>query len=264
MSDLGVFNVQKSLIPILTNLKTLSQVKVGEIVVVDENGNWTLTTCSAWKSGIRKLWSLISGTHVHPQRQSFLKSAEEKIQASTSLIRLLFESVLVNKTLNKQGSMSADLIRSLDSHPEREKIEQILQCATEVCKALYLAFHGIRVIRNHAPYHTDSQFCSEIDINLQKPILDFLQYVGRKVGPEFQKHVLPVSSQEIVRLRNELNEAPLSNTQKTYYGSVSSASDVVATSSATTTPMENLYASSSDMKKMDHEKDSKSKDSKQK
>src|SRR5688572_26623742 len=106
MADL---NCADTLEPFLIRLKVLAQVQPGDVVVLDESGQWMLQPNSTIRSAMRKLWAFAMGKSIQPQRSAFLKSAKETVRLLIKHCSLLMKTMPFLKAMETSESALSPL-----------------------------------------------------------------------------------------------------------------------------------------------------------
>jgi hypothetical protein len=178
-------DLDETLEPYLIRLRVLAQVKSGDIIVLDETGQWKIQSASMWKSGLKKLWALLTQTSIQPQRMAFLKSAKETIRLLIQHCSLLIDGYLFNRILDPNtGAISNTLVSQL-TPSETSKFEIVLQNLCKVATHLNDSLPGIETLKNSDPYKIDLTWCSELTVVVSDVVKNFLQRLMRRLGSEY-------------------------------------------------------------------------------
>lgn len=176
--------------PFLVNFRVLGQIKPGEVIGFESNGHWYTTPSSSWKSGLRNLWSLITRHPVQAQRILFLERSTQEIKFVILHVSLLMRTSVYLKSLGPNGVMSRSIVATMKPS-DVDEIELVLHTFHSVCAHFDDALKGLAVMKSNPPYSTDTLFCSEVDVILKDPILQFMDLIHRRVGLEYHKRVFP-------------------------------------------------------------------------
>jgi hypothetical protein len=188
MADLNCFNTLK---PFLIRLKVLAQVQPGDVIVLDDAGQWMLQPNSTMRSGMRKLWSFMAQKPIQSQRSAFLKSATETVDLLIRHCYLLMRTVPFLKAIDSTSqSLSPASVASL-SAGEVGDFEFVLQTLQTVSTHVHDGLRGLVVMKNNEPYASDLTWCSELTVVVIDAIVQFLDRIYRRLGLEYAQRVLP-------------------------------------------------------------------------
>ena len=176
--------------PFLVNFRVLGQIKPGEVIGFEANGHWYTTASSSWRSGLRNLWSLITRHPVQAQRILFLERSTQEIKFVILHVSLLMRTSVYLKSLNSSGVMSRSIVSAMKPS-DVDEIELVLHTFHAVCAHFDDALKGLAVMNSNPPYANDTLFCSEVDVILADPILQFMDLIHRRVGADYHKRVFP-------------------------------------------------------------------------
>lgn len=179
----------EALQPFLVRLRVLAQVTPGDIISVNDSGQWATQPASQLSSAWRAFIGIITRRNTPSQRDVFLAAARETVHIVDEWVSLTLRGAAFRKGIDKNtGALSREVISRL-GHEDGEEIEKTLQALQTVAGCVQGALFGLRVLKSHPPYCTDGTFCSLLDISVVEFLERFLQSVRRRVGPEFAGRV---------------------------------------------------------------------------
>lgn len=188
MADLNCFD---TLEPFLVRLKVLAQAQAGDIVVLDDAGQWLLQPSSTVRSALRKLWAFVMQKPIQPQRSAFLKSAKETVRLLIKHCLLLMRTAPFLKAIDPgTGSLASSAVATLPPL-EMAEFEFALQSLHTVATHLHGGLAGLITLKAHEPYASDLTWCSELTVMVVDAILQFLDQVYRRLGADYAARVLP-------------------------------------------------------------------------
>ena len=178
------------LAPYLFKLRVLANVSAGDVIVLDENGQWCLAKASALKSGLRSTWAFATRQNIQSQRTIFLQTAKETIKMMDASVRLLCKTESFAKCLNPKGILSQQKINEFP-RDVREEVECMLDMFCSITTHIQDGLKGLDVLKTSLPYSSDKTFCSSIDVSIRDPSLHILEFLYRRVGTDFEAQVFP-------------------------------------------------------------------------
>jgi hypothetical protein len=188
MADL---NCADTLEPFLIRLKVIAQIQRGDVVVLDDAGQWLLQPNSTFRSGLRKLWAFVVQKPIQPQRSAFLKSAKETVRLLIKHCSLVMRTSPFLKALDPASGIVSQAAVAALAAAEVTEFEFVLQTLQSVSIHLFDGLRGLILMKHHEPYAGDLTWCSELTVMVVDAIVQFLDQVYRRLGPQHAARVLP-------------------------------------------------------------------------
>lgn len=163
--------------------KVLKQIQPGQIVIMDSSGRWLIHNHSTFYSVVRKLVAFFTQQPTESQRYAFLKTARDSVKTVIQHCTLLMKTALFDKTVDPAtGVVNNQSVVKLNSK-EIFEFENILQSIHSVAIDMYEGLLRLPEIEKHEAYMSDSNFISELEVNVKDPANTFFEQTFRRLGP---------------------------------------------------------------------------------